>query len=156
MKGILLNVSNCKSLNLFHRQLGDYKKSVRNTRYPEGCIAEQYIAHECVTYCSFYMGDDTGDENVSNVPKFDISVVSELVIPKSFMRRAQLTIPEIMTAHWCVMQHCTEAARFIENHQQELLKVAPDITDEQRIEHFHPYFKSWVRIASLSCGCLRS
>ncbi|CAM9002701.1 unnamed protein product [Rhodiola kirilowii] len=31
------------------RQLGEYKKYVRNTHYPEGCIAEQHIAHECVT-----------------------------------------------------------------------------------------------------------
>ncbi|KAL9670960.1 hypothetical protein QQ045_008523 [Rhodiola kirilowii] len=29
------------------RQLGEYKKYVRNTRYPEGCIAEQYITVEC-------------------------------------------------------------------------------------------------------------
>ncbi|CAM8953797.1 unnamed protein product [Rhodiola kirilowii] len=33
------------------RQLGEYKRSVRNTRYPEGCIVEQYSTHECVTYC---------------------------------------------------------------------------------------------------------
>ncbi|CAM8908185.1 unnamed protein product [Rhodiola kirilowii] len=26
------------------RQLSDYKRYVRNTRFPEGCIAEQYIA----------------------------------------------------------------------------------------------------------------
>ncbi|CAM8974953.1 unnamed protein product [Rhodiola kirilowii] len=39
------------------RQLGEYKKYVRNTCYPEGCIDEQYIAHECVTYCKLYMDD---------------------------------------------------------------------------------------------------
>ncbi|CAM8981847.1 unnamed protein product [Rhodiola kirilowii] len=39
------------------RQLGKYKKYVRNTCYPEGCIDEQYIAHECVTYCKLYMDD---------------------------------------------------------------------------------------------------
>ncbi|CAM8885700.1 unnamed protein product [Rhodiola kirilowii] len=26
------------------RQLGHYKRYVRNTQYPEGCIAEQYVA----------------------------------------------------------------------------------------------------------------
>ncbi|CAM8940320.1 unnamed protein product [Rhodiola kirilowii] len=33
------------------RQQGEYKKYVRNTRYPEGCIADQYITAECVRYC---------------------------------------------------------------------------------------------------------
>ncbi|CAM8918515.1 unnamed protein product [Rhodiola kirilowii] len=37
------------------RQLGEYKRSVRNSRYPEGCIAESYVTHECVTYCKLYM-----------------------------------------------------------------------------------------------------
>lgn len=132
-----------------HRQLGDYKKSVRNTRYPEGCIAEQYIAYECVTYCSFYMGDDTPAANVPNVPRFDISVVSEHVIPRSFVRNAYLSQEEVMTAHWCVMEHCTEATKFIEKHHRDILNMAPDISDAQRIEHFYPYFREWVRISLL-------
>ncbi|CAM8890731.1 unnamed protein product [Rhodiola kirilowii] len=44
------------------RQLGQYKKYVRNTRYPEGCIAEQYVAQECVMYCKLYMGE-IGDKS---------------------------------------------------------------------------------------------
>ncbi|CAM8948061.1 unnamed protein product [Rhodiola kirilowii] len=39
------------------RQLDEYKRSVRNNRYPKGCIPEQYITHECVTYCKLYMND---------------------------------------------------------------------------------------------------
>ncbi|CAM8960320.1 unnamed protein product [Rhodiola kirilowii] len=47
------------------RQLGEYKRSIRNARYPEGCIAEQYITHECVTYYKLYMNDTT-DVDSSN------------------------------------------------------------------------------------------
>ncbi|CAM8885403.1 unnamed protein product [Rhodiola kirilowii] len=32
------------------RQLGEYKRHVRNTRYPKGCISEQHVVQECVTY----------------------------------------------------------------------------------------------------------
>ena len=35
---------------MIYRQLGDYKDYVANKSAPEGCIAEAYIAHECVTY----------------------------------------------------------------------------------------------------------
>ncbi|CAM8901675.1 unnamed protein product [Rhodiola kirilowii] len=39
------------------RQLGEYKISLRNSRYPEGCIAEQYVTQECVTYCKLYLNE---------------------------------------------------------------------------------------------------
>ncbi|KAL9667271.1 hypothetical protein QQ045_001622 [Rhodiola kirilowii] len=54
-----------ESILAYERQLGQYKKYVRNTRYPKGCIAEQYVAHECVMYCKLYMGeikDGTADQ----------------------------------------------------------------------------------------------
>ncbi|CAM8948480.1 unnamed protein product [Rhodiola kirilowii] len=41
------------------RFLCEYKRSIRNSRYPEGCIAEKYITHECITYCKLYINDAT-------------------------------------------------------------------------------------------------
>ncbi|CAM8878410.1 unnamed protein product [Rhodiola kirilowii] len=35
---------NYSGMYSMERQLGHYKRYVRNTRYPEGCIAEQYVA----------------------------------------------------------------------------------------------------------------
>ena len=90
------------------------------------------------------MGDDKGAENVCNVPRYDISVVSEHVIPKNFVKHAEISREEVATAHWCVMEHCTEAAEFIRIHQEDLLQLAPQISDEDRIQHFHPYFRNWV------------
>ena len=78
------------------------------------------------------------------------------MVPKRFVRGAELTKEEVMTTHWCVMQHSTEAEYFIEQHQQQVLQVTPNITDERRIEHFHSYFKEWVRTSSLSFLCLSS
>ena len=76
------------------------------------------------------------------------------MIPKSFVRGAELTKEEVMTAHWCVMQYCIEAEYFIDEHQKEILQLVPDITDERRIDHFHSYFREWVRTSSVSIICL--
>ena len=34
------------------------KSYVRNRSRPEGCIAEGYIAEECLTFCSLYLSDE--------------------------------------------------------------------------------------------------
>lgn len=37
------------------RTLGYFKSFVRNRAKPEGSICEQYLADECVTFCSMYL-----------------------------------------------------------------------------------------------------
>ncbi|KAL9457402.1 hypothetical protein AB3S75_006449 [Citrus x aurantiifolia] len=39
----------------FERQMKEYKGYVRNRGRPEGCIAECYLAEECVAFCSGYI-----------------------------------------------------------------------------------------------------
>lgn len=39
------------------RTLGHFKSYVRNRAKPEGSICEQYLADECVTFCSMYLND---------------------------------------------------------------------------------------------------
>lgn len=39
------------------RYLGKLKSYVRNWCLPEGCIAEGYLAEECLTFCSRYLHD---------------------------------------------------------------------------------------------------
>ncbi|CAM8978383.1 unnamed protein product [Rhodiola kirilowii] len=54
---------NRKAAKKFVRYFADNwastKKYVKNTRYPEGCIAEQYIAQECVTFVKLYLEGNT-------------------------------------------------------------------------------------------------
>ncbi|CAM8947725.1 unnamed protein product [Rhodiola kirilowii] len=79
------------------RQLGQYKKYVRNTRYLEGCIAEQYVAQECVMYCKLYMREiEDQDEEECH---WDLSVVSHVIKPVWYLRRMQLQNNEIHVAH---------------------------------------------------------
>ncbi|CAM8929745.1 unnamed protein product [Rhodiola kirilowii] len=58
------------------RQLGEYKRSVRNTRYPEGCIAKQYITHECVTYCKLYMNDSVEMDSINEARLYGLNIYS--------------------------------------------------------------------------------
>ncbi|CAM8934247.1 unnamed protein product [Rhodiola kirilowii] len=95
------------------RQLGQYKKSVRNTRYPEGCITEQYVVTECVIYCNLYMD---GAINLSSAKKgtsyeseFKCSIVLDLVKPIAYKRNFKLDKQPLEIAHWCVMEHCKAA-----------------------------------------------
>ncbi|KAG8473410.1 hypothetical protein CXB51_035692 [Gossypium anomalum] len=46
-----------KSANLFLKFLSKLKSYCRNKRYPEGSIAEGYLAEECMTFCSRYLED---------------------------------------------------------------------------------------------------
>ncbi|KAL9683796.1 hypothetical protein QQ045_021221 [Rhodiola kirilowii] len=81
------------------RQLGNYKKFVRNTRYPEGCIAVENIAQECVMYCKLYMGEIEGKSHINDEDKedyFDISVVSNVIKPTGcYNRRFRLNNNDI-------------------------------------------------------------
>ncbi|KAL9691603.1 hypothetical protein QQ045_012028 [Rhodiola kirilowii] len=60
------------------RKLGEYTRSVRNSRYPEGCIAEQYVTQECVTYCKLYLNESAMDSS-DEVPLYILKVYSPLI-----------------------------------------------------------------------------
>ncbi|CAM8965672.1 unnamed protein product [Rhodiola kirilowii] len=103
------------------RQLGKYKKFVRNTRYPEGCIAKEYIAQESVMYCKLYMGEIEGKSHIDDEVEednFDISVVSNVIKPMGYNRRFRLNNNDIDLIHWCVMENCEEAREYIKEHAE--------------------------------------
>ncbi|CAM8933891.1 unnamed protein product [Rhodiola kirilowii] len=61
------------------RQSGEYKRSIWNTRYSEGCIAESYIKHECVTYYKLYLTDSTEINSSIEARSYVLSVYSTLI-----------------------------------------------------------------------------
>ena len=46
-----------RSMFAVERYLCKFKSHVRNRCYPEGCMAECYLAEECLTFCSRYLHD---------------------------------------------------------------------------------------------------
>ncbi|CAM8934330.1 unnamed protein product [Rhodiola kirilowii] len=79
------------------RQLGEYKRHVRNTRYLEGCIAEQYIVQECVAYYKLYTDSHVSEDAR---PPPTINFVSYHIKPLCHIRRKKLTLEQISIAHW--------------------------------------------------------
>ncbi|CAM8940484.1 unnamed protein product [Rhodiola kirilowii] len=81
------------------RQLCEYKRSVRNTRYPEGCIAEQYITHECVLYCKLYMNDSTEMDSSNEARLYVLNVYSPLIKVCGHCPRIKLSKKQLDMAH---------------------------------------------------------
>jgi hypothetical protein len=127
------------------RELGYYKKWVRNHRYPEGCISESYINHQCATFINLYLNRRTIVPEVRNM--WNISVVNPKVIPSIQIWNTVLEPEEINRAHWHVMRNCEEAypimAAFTEDYDAEY----PESTDLQhRIKTFCISFKETVSL----------
>ncbi|CAM8975640.1 unnamed protein product [Rhodiola kirilowii] len=128
------------------RQLGEYKRSVRNTRYPEGCIAEQYITHECVLYCKLYMTDATEMDSSNEVRLYVLNVYSPLITVSGHCPRIKLSKKQIDMMHWCVVEHCVQAKPFIKRHGKKFDIECPNRSKKERVKHFITYFRGWMDI----------
>ncbi|XP_004306180.1 PREDICTED: uncharacterized protein LOC101310926 [Fragaria vesca subsp. vesca] len=113
-----LKKSEVRSLQDDIAQLGDYKKTNRNKRFPEGSITAAYISSECVTFYKTYLNDEhTGGESSGGGNQFHLSVVSDEVQPYGRLgREYRLSREELKEAHWCVLQHCDELEDYLEKH----------------------------------------
>lgn len=117
--------------------MGEYKKYVRNTRFPEGCIAEQYIVQECVTYVNLYMYNNAPEESITEEIFVNVS---------GYLSNMRLNDQQLRLAHWCVIENCEKAKYFIEHHKEKFEEEYPNHDDKARIKHFIPYFHHWVCI----------
>lgn len=127
------------------RQLGGYKDYVANKSAPEGCIAEAYLAHECVTYTQLYLGalEDPPQQIPVEEPQFKLSILSYDVqvygrLPNSY----QLEPYELAIAHWWVLINCPEVQWWKDMHLH-CNEVAGDLEYHNR--EFANYFGGWVR-----------
>ncbi|CAM8936978.1 unnamed protein product [Rhodiola kirilowii] len=98
------------------RQLGQYKKFVRKTQYPEVGIAEQYVAQEYVMYCKWYMGEIKDSTNQEEEEYWDISVVSHVIKSMGSNRRVRLNNNDIDLIYWRVIKNCEEAREYVKRH----------------------------------------
>lgn len=105
------------------RYLGTLKGYVRNRSYPEGSIAEGYIADESITHCSRYFEDHVetrfnrpsrNDENLENSSNEEQPFT---VIPGRPIGKAENVILDDMTlmqAHRAILYNCDSISPFIE------------------------------------------
>ncbi|CAM8925831.1 unnamed protein product [Rhodiola kirilowii] len=129
------------------RQLGEYKRSVRNSRYLEGCIAERYVTHDCITYCKLYMNDESSTvDSSSEAALYTLNVYSPLVKGSGNSPRTRLSKIQLDMAHWCVVEHYERAHEYLLKHANKFERECPNRTKKERVKHFLKYFRDWMDI----------
>lgn len=98
------------------------KTYVRNMTYPEGSIAEGYLADECLTFCSRYLHNmetrfnrlPRNFEGVINNDDRELAIFSQTGRPLNTGKRLRkLTLEEWNLARLFVLRNCNEVNPFL-------------------------------------------
>ncbi|XP_019089821.1 PREDICTED: uncharacterized protein LOC104732468 [Camelina sativa] len=144
------------------RTLGYFKSYVRNRAQPEGSICKQYLADECITFCSIYLDDmETRFNRVGRVD--DRPVVKMSVRPHSELANIfpnigrfvgaghvwTLTYIERQQAHRHVLINCQLLDHLQERYKNELVsRISGQSRRNRAIDidrEIHLNFAKWMR-----------
>ncbi|CAA7027471.1 unnamed protein product [Microthlaspi erraticum] len=144
------------------RNFSRFKAYVRNRAQPEGSICEQYLADECLTFCSMYLdGIETRFNRtgrVNDIPMSTHTLGSDSAIPVFFpslgrsigaSQYATLSPIERQQAHRYILICCPFLDRLREKYKEELRRVNTRgrkrryTIDIDRAVHLH--FDRWLR-----------
>ncbi|KAK9902302.1 hypothetical protein M0R45_001762 [Rubus argutus] len=104
----------------FERYMKVLKDYVKNRAKPEGSIAENYLADECLRFCGRYMKQVAV---VSNKRKRNERVEDETIVEGSTLSKGcliQLSDSLHKAVHLCVLLNSEEVVPYIEVHKEEL------------------------------------
>jgi hypothetical protein len=99
------------------------KDMVGNPAHPEGSIAEAYLIHECITFCSLYLDgvetkhnrpDRNEDVHISQALDFELSVFTNNGSGVGRPRSGRLSPDDLRTARLYVLNNCEEVVPFVE------------------------------------------
>ena len=117
-----------------------------NTRYPEGSIAERYIASESVTYCRSYLQLEQHGE--ADPPLWNISCVSPKVKPDIMDNSGdiRLTDEQLADAHWQILIDTEEVNDYFEEHKIKYTeRYGEEVDYRHRRRSFLRWFLKYVR-----------
>ncbi|KAL6550235.1 hypothetical protein OROMI_020723 [Orobanche minor] len=122
----------------FERYMKILKGYVKNPNYPEGCIAERYIAEEAMEFL---------DEHLQNEDTVGVPVVDMTCRPLSGAFMISPTPRQLQLAHLCVLQNTDEARPYFEEHMVVLKQRFPDFEDDEKwlIEKQNTTFSEWLK-----------
>ena len=96
------------------RHMKILKDYVRNTARPEGCIAESYLAEECMQFCSAFLKKTTNvEEKLDRNADYESQTILEgrpILAPKLI----NLSEMEKKTAHLAVLQNTSVVDPYVE------------------------------------------
>ncbi|XP_062025478.1 uncharacterized protein LOC133741770 [Rosa rugosa] len=128
------------------------KDYVKNRAFPEGSIAENYLADECVRFCGRYMKQVAV---FSSKRKRNAVVDDETIIEGSTLlkgRSVQLTEVMHKAVHLCVLLNSEDVVPYIEVHKEELkssdqhLIKAPKLLEKRHLETFVEWLQAKIKL----------
>ncbi|KAK2967228.1 hypothetical protein RJ640_026589 [Escallonia rubra] len=132
------------------RYLATLKSYVRNRSRPEGSIAEGYIAEECLTFCSLYLGDNVETKfNWKTRNDSSEGVNSGLPIflnpgrPLGKAEMGSLDDETLAKAHLYVLFNCDDVAPYINQHYDIVRRENPRRHIRQLKQIHNATFASW-------------
>ncbi|XP_048604933.1 uncharacterized protein LOC106422183 [Brassica napus] len=131
----------------FERYMKVLKDFVRNLARPEGCIAEAYLAEECVRFCSQFLKKTTSyEEKPDRNTEFESSSILE-GRPISAATCRVLSEKDMKIIHLAVIQNMAIVEPYVDMHLQHLQdtneKCRRDATTLWRLHS--QKFASWVK-----------
>ncbi|CAA7059754.1 unnamed protein product [Microthlaspi erraticum] len=104
----------------FERYMKVLKDFVRNPARPEGCIAESYLAEECMQFCSAFLKKTTNvEEKLDRNTDYESNSILE-GRPISAATSFTLSEMEKKIAHLAVIQNTALVDPFVDKHLQHL------------------------------------
>ncbi|KAG8372858.1 hypothetical protein BUALT_Bualt12G0110700 [Buddleja alternifolia] len=128
------------------------KQYVGNKAFPEGSMAEGYIAEECLTFCSMYLNDietqfskaERNYERRKDRSQQNLSVFCEnsRLVGKGIY--AYLDEKSCKQVHAYVLKNCDEVLTFISEHKEELKQKDGANVEKRHEESFSKWFEERV------------
>ncbi|XP_058776589.1 uncharacterized protein LOC131650901 [Vicia villosa] len=136
------------------------KNYVRNKARPEGSIAEGYLAEECMIFCARYLVDM---DSRLNQPDRYMDCVSENCTSLSVFKKngrpiggdswENMSLSEILQAHFYILQNCEEVRPWIEEHMTKIRNESNINVEKRHMNQFHKWFENEViRLKQLQDG----
>ncbi|TYK28559.1 uncharacterized protein E5676_scaffold629G002060 [Cucumis melo var. makuwa] len=143
----------------FKRYMKTLKGFVRNQSRPEGCIAERYLAEECILfYKNCVQGSTRLDDKQRRNEEFNNDIILE-GRPISTGKEITLSDEVLNLAHQYVLFNTKAVEPYIEMHRNELIlsnkRLANDDTQVMKVhsEQFPIWLKEKKRLRYIEMAC---
>ncbi|CAM8950948.1 unnamed protein product [Rhodiola kirilowii] len=92
------------------------------------------------------MNDATEMDSSNEARLYVLNVYFPLITVSGHCPRIKLSKKQLDMTHWCVVEHCVQAKRYIKRHVEKFELECPNRSMKERVKHFITYFRGWMDI----------
>ncbi|XP_071906894.1 uncharacterized protein [Coffea arabica] len=146
------------------RYLGTLKSYVRNRSRPEGCIAEGYLAEECLNFCSLYLADyvetkfnrTSRNDDVGETSSERLDIFSSSCRPLGKGTPTNFSNEILRKAHQYVLFNCDHIKPYVDQHHKMVEEQNPHagkhVIERIHCENFADWFSNHVKQIQVADG----